>query len=108
MAIVRKWIYPGMELTPEQIAEVRALDERPIVFDEECPERSYEELMELYEKSKEWRAAREKKRQQLQRQPLSIMVSPAIIEAAKKYGEGALSRLLDLAIRDEALLKRCL
>ena len=31
-------------LTPEQIAELDALEDRPIVFDEDCPEMTEEQL----------------------------------------------------------------
>lgn len=40
----RRIIYKGKKPTPEQIEEIRALKNRPIVFDEDCPELTDEEL----------------------------------------------------------------
>ena len=105
MAIVRKRLYPGMELTPEQIEELRALENRPIVFDEDCPELTDAQLERAAAIARRQRREEQEGREL---QYISLTVSPAVMEANEKYGEGALSRLLDLAIRDEALLKRCL
>ena len=47
--IIRRVIYEGQKPTPEQIAEIRALKEehRPIVYDEEFPELTEEELKQF-------------------------------------------------------------
>lgn len=45
--IVQRVIYPGQKPTPEQIEELRALKNRPIIFDEDCPELTDEELKEF-------------------------------------------------------------
>ena len=37
-------IYRGQKPTPEQIERLRALKNRPIVFDDDCPELTDEEL----------------------------------------------------------------
>ena len=37
----------GQPLTPAQIAELDALKDRPIVFDEECPETTEEQLRQF-------------------------------------------------------------
>ena len=37
----------GTPLTPEQIAEVREAAKRPIVFDEDCPEMTEEQLKQF-------------------------------------------------------------
>ena len=41
---VRYTLKRGQPLTPEQIAELEALKDRPIVFDEDCPETTEEQL----------------------------------------------------------------
>lgn len=41
---VRYTLKRGQPLTPEQIAELDALKDRPIVFDEDCPEMTDEQL----------------------------------------------------------------
>ena len=40
-------IYKGQKPTPEQVERLRALKNRPIVFDEECPELTDEELKQF-------------------------------------------------------------
>ena len=45
--IVRRVIYKGQKPTPEQIEEIRALKDRPIVYDDEFPELTDEELKEF-------------------------------------------------------------
>ena len=45
--IERRIIYKGQKPTPEQIERIRALKNRPIVFDEDCPELTDEELKQF-------------------------------------------------------------
>lgn len=40
----RRIIYRGQKPTPEQVERLRELKNRPIVFDEDCPELTDEEL----------------------------------------------------------------
>lgn len=40
-------IYEGQKPTPEQIERIRALKNRPIVYDEDCPKLTEEELREF-------------------------------------------------------------
>ena len=47
MAIVTYFLPKGAKLTPEQKAEIAALKNRPIVYDEDCPELTDEELREF-------------------------------------------------------------
>ena len=44
---VRYTLTRGQPLTPEQIAELDALQDRPIVFDEDCPEMTDEQLRQF-------------------------------------------------------------
>ncbi len=47
--IVQRVIYRGQKPTPEQVERLRALKEenRPIVFDEDCPELTDEQLKQF-------------------------------------------------------------
>ena len=45
--IVRQTIKIGRPLTEEELEEIRALKGRPIVFDEDCPELTEEELRQF-------------------------------------------------------------
>lgn len=50
------FVYRGQKPTPEQIERIRALKNRPIVFDEDCPELTDKELKQfkrLYPRQKE-------------------------------------------------------
>ncbi|MCM1579028.1 MAG: hypothetical protein NC078_09555 [Ruminococcus sp.] len=49
---------PVDKLTDEQIAMLKKLEESPIVFDEDCPEYTYEQLAEFAE------AARKRRKEQ--------------------------------------------
>ena len=40
-------IYEGQKPTPEQIQRIRVLKNRPIVYDEDCPKLTEEELREF-------------------------------------------------------------
>ncbi len=45
--IVTYRLKPGTQLTPEQIKRLDALKDRPIVFDEDCPEMTEEQLRQF-------------------------------------------------------------
>ncbi len=45
--IVRKTLIPGTPLTPEQIRRLDALKNYPIVYDEDCPEMTEEQLLQF-------------------------------------------------------------
>lgn len=47
MAMVTYFLPKGAKPTPEQKAEIAALKNRPIVYDEDCPELTDEELKEF-------------------------------------------------------------
>ena len=40
-------IYEGQKTTPEQIQSIRALKNRPIAYDEDCPKLTEKELREF-------------------------------------------------------------
>lgn len=104
MTITRKMIYEGTPLTAEQIKELEALDSRPVVTDEECLELTPEQLKQMALLAKKQRAER-------RRPVITLRVSPATLEKAKATGKGYtgfMSRLLDLAINNPEMVKRCL
>ena len=103
MAIVRKRIvaYEGDSLPEEVIREVEEAYRHPIDYDEDCPPLTDEELEKVAAIVRERDANRK-------RESISLDVLPATVSAAKKYGAGVMARLLDLAVQDEAMLKKCL
>lgn len=82
------------ELTPEEIAELEAAEKMPIVFDDDCPEMSKEMLQQFH-------------------RPDTVMVriSPDSMKKVKSFGRDypqILSQLLDLALNDADLIKKCM
>lgn len=60
MAIVRKMIYENEPLTEQQIKQIEAADKKPIVFDEDCPELTDQQLKEIAAMAAQQRAERRK------------------------------------------------
>ena len=46
MATVTYFLPKGAKPTPEQLEEIRALKDRPITYDEDCPETTEEQVEE--------------------------------------------------------------
>lgn len=104
MVIIRKKIYEGEAFTADQEKELDALENRPIVFDEDCPELTPEQLKQMAAIAKEQRMKR-------CRPVITLRVAPETLAKAKATGKGYtgfMSRLLDLAINNPDMVKRCL
>lgn len=101
MAIVRKYIRFDTPLTPEQIQELEEMEKAPIVYDEDCPPMTEKELEKTAAIVRERDADRK-------RESISLDVLPSTVRVAQRYGKGFMARLLDLAVQDEALMKKCL
>ena len=104
MAIVTSVLYGNEKPTKRQIAEVRKAVKRPIVYDEDCPPLTKEQLKEFADIAKEQRKLRKK-------QVVAIRLSPETAEKVKALGKGyssVLSRIIDEAFRNPDLLKKCL
>lgn len=89
------------ELTESELADLEMAANIPIVHDEDSPEMTEEMLMQFKRMNKEERI----------KQTVSLRLSPSTLKKAKSLGKGytsVLSRLLDLAINDEEMLKKCL
>ena len=104
MAIVRKMIYENEPLTLDQIQQIEKADKLPITFYDDCPELTEAQLAEI--------AAMAAKQRVERRKPLlTIRVSPDTLKKAKALGKGYTSimgRLLDMAINNPEMLKKCL
>ena len=89
------------ELTPEEIRELEAAEKMSPVFDEDSPEMTAEQLLQFKRMNHENRT----------KQTISLRLSPDTLKKAKQYGKGYtsfLSRLLDAAIDDEELVRKCI
>lgn len=89
------------ELTQEELQDLEAAAKKTTVYDEDSPEMTQEMLMQFKRMNKEER----------NKLTISLRLSPNTLNKAKSLGKGytsVLSRLLDLAINDEEMLKKCL
>ena len=89
------------ELTEEEVRELEAAELRSPIYDEESPEMTMEQLQEFKRMNHENRT----------KPTISLRLSPVTLKKARQYGKGYtgfLSRLLDAAINDEELVKKCM
>ena len=89
------------ELTAEEIRELEDAESKRPVFDDESPAMTAEQLMQF----------KRMNRQNRTKPTISLRISPATLQKAKQYGKGytgLLSRLLDAAINDEELVRKCI
>ena len=89
------------DLTEEELLDLETATNSPIVHDEDSPEMTEEMLRQFKRMNKEARV----------KQTVSLRLSPSTLKKAKSLGKGytsVLSSLLDLAINDEEMLKKCL
>jgi len=97
--IIRKEIDVSQPLTPEQIKMLEEVEKRPIVFDEDCPELTDEQLRKGYRVSNR------------NKQSVNIEVSQKTMEKIKALGNSSpsiLSKLFEMAINDKDMLKKCM
>lgn len=89
------------ELTKDELLELEAASDKSVIYDEDSPEMTEEMLQQFKRMNKEERL----------KQTISLRLSPSTLNKAKSLGKGytsVLSRLLDLAINDEEMLRKCL
>lgn len=104
MAIVKTYIDFSKPIPQEVIDDVEEASKFPITYDEDCPEMTDEELVKFAEIVQRQKAERVKK-------VVSLRISPATLEKAQKFGKGytgVLSRILENALNDPELLRKCL
>lgn len=104
MAITKTIIYEGQQPTAEQLAEIEAASRKAAVPDEDAPVLTLEQYAEMA-------AIARARRDEAKKPVLSLRISPATLEKAKATGAGYtgfLSRLLDNAIDDPALVRKSL
>ncbi len=89
------------ELTAEELRELEDAENSHPVFDDDSPAMTMEQLMQF----------KLMNRQNRTKPTISLRISPATLQKAKQYGKGytgLLSRLLDAAINDEELVRKCI
>ena len=89
------------ELTEEELRELEAAEKKEPVFDDDSPLMMKEQLMQFKRINRENRM----------KPTISLRISPVTLKKAKEYGKvytGLLSRLLDLVINDEEMVRKCM
>lgn len=82
------------ELTPEELADHEAAEKMPIVFDDDCPEMTDKMLKQFHRTD-----------------TITVKISPDSMKKVKSFGADypqILSHLLDLALNDADLVKKCM
>ena len=101
---VKFTLHEGDSLSKAQHKRLGTLKDRPIVFDEDAPEYTLEELEEM-------RQAAIKKRAEQKKEVVTIRLSASTINKAKSLGKGYtsfLARLIENAINDKDMVSRSL
>ena len=88
-------------LSGEEMQELAAAEQMQPVFDADSSEMTADMLLQFKRMNQEER----------NKQTVSLRLSPKTLKIAKSYGKGYtsfLSRLLDEAIQDEELVRKCI
>ncbi len=104
MSTTKAVIKPGDRPTAEMLEEINAAAENTILFDEDSPQFTKEEMRKMADNARIKKA--------LDKKPVvALRVSPKTLELAKATGKGYtgfMSRLLDLAINDLEMVNKAL
>lgn len=104
MGIKEFTLEEGQQLTAEQLHKVRGAAKQSLMFDEDNPELTDDQLAGL-------RRVHEAKREERRRQNVTLRLSPQSIRKAKALGKGytgILSRIVESVLDDPAVLKKYL
>ncbi len=102
--VIRKNIDVSKPLSEKQIEMLNALKDRPVEFDEDCPELTEEEL-------KQFKRISEANREERRKQTVTLRLSPQALKKAKSLGKGytsILSRMLENDLSDNEKIKNYL
>ena len=102
--IVRKNIDLDAPLTNEEKKMLKMAPANPVEFDADCPELTTEEL-------KEFRRVSDTRKEERRKQTVTVRISPQALSKAKSLGKGytsVLSRILEMALNDSDIIKKCL
>ncbi len=102
--VIRKNIDVSKPLSEKQVEMLNALKDRPVEFDEDCPELTEEEL-------KQFKRISEANREERRKQTVTLRLSPQALKKAKSLGKGytsILSRMLENDLSDNEIIKNYL
>ncbi len=101
---IRKEIDFDKPLTEAQVKMLEAMERKPVVPDEDCPEYTEAELKHMMKLAAERRVSRQK-------QTVTLRLSPAALRKARSLGKGytsVLSRVLESALSNPEVIQRFL
>ncbi len=104
MAIKKVTITRDQKLTKEQINMLQTAVTASIEPDDEVPEQTDEQLSQF-------RKLSELKRAERRKQNVTLRLSPGALTKARSLGKGytsVLSRILEIALNDPELVRKCL
>lgn len=107
-AVISKEIDFSKGLTEEQRAMLREMEASPIVYDEDCPELTDEQLAKFRRVAG---TDRDKRRQEQGIQTVTVSLSPGAMAKARSLGSdctAVLSRILEAALADNETLRHYL
>lgn len=81
-------------LTPEEAAEIEMAEKMPVIFDDDCPEMTDKMLKQFHRPD-----------------TVMIKISPDSMKKVRSFGADypqILSHLLDLALNDAEMVKKCM
>ena len=102
MAIKTYTVNETDKLTNEQIEEIKEAEKKPIVFDEDCPELTDEDLSKF-------RRISDIRKEERKKESISLRISSKSLKKAKSLGKGytaVLSRILENALNDDEIIKQ--
>ncbi len=104
VATKRVTITKNQKLTPEQLSMMQAAIDAPVIYDEELPKQTAEQLAQF-------RRLSEIKRAERRKQNVTLRLSSVALEKARSLGKGytsVLSRILENALNDPELIRKYL
>ena len=102
--VIRTTLEERGAITPEEIEMLEKVSKAPIVFDEDSPELTEDEL-------KGFRRVSEANRLERNKQTVTLRLSPQALRKAKSLGKGypsVLSRILEGALSDNDVIRHYL
>lgn len=102
--VIRTTLEERGTITPEEIEMLKTASKVPIIFDEDSPELTEEDL-------KGFRRVSEENRLERNKQTVTVRLSPQALRKAKSLGKGytsVLSRILEGALSDNDVIRHYL
>ena len=102
--VVHKDIDINKPLSDDEKKMLERADKMPIVYDEDSPKLTPEQLTEF-------RRVSEMRNNERRKQTVTLRLSPSALSKAKSLGKGytsVLARILEEALKDNDMIKRCL